>query len=71
MIRRNHGQARNPHKEFFQRLRMRRTIPAPAAHGSADHQGKVHGIVVHPAEFGNVVDQLVRHQGDEIAKHDL
>ena len=42
---------------LFKRLRMRRTIAAPPAHGGADDQRKIDRIVVHPAELGDVIDQ--------------
>ncbi len=68
---RQEAQSRDTKIELFERLAMGGAVPAPPAHRRADHQRDPNLVVVHPAEFGDVVDQLVGDQGDEIAEHDF
>jgi hypothetical protein len=64
-------QMRNAQKEPLQRLGMGRPVATAAAHGRPHHQRRLHLPVVHGRVLGGVVDQLIRRQRHEVAKHDL
>ncbi len=65
------AQFRHTQEHLFERLAVGRPVAAPPAHRRANDERHAHLIIVHPAKFGRVVDDLVGNQGDEIAKHDL
>ena len=62
---------RDAEQELLERLRVRRPVPAPAAHRRAHDERHRHLVVVHLAELRDPVHDLVEPEGDEVAEHDL
>src|SRR5260370_12950624 len=71
MIDGKHNRARQTKEMFLQALAMRGTVAASTPHRSPDDKGNVHFLVVDVAEFGSMVDQLIRGQRKKIAKHNF
>src|SRR6266851_6735531 len=56
---------------LLQRLTVSWPVTPSSAHRGPDHQRYSHLIVVHPAIFPDVIDDLVGSQHQKIAEHDL
>src|ERR1022692_103419 len=67
----NHVPSGCANEVLFQRLTVGWPVAPPSTHRGTNHERHAHLVVVHPAIFADVIDDLVGREHQKIAKHDF